>query len=249
MKLYDEIIKKWGKLTSLCPTTLLTVNDDLDNYTEWNDVGNHQMILRSDMAYELGGSSTSLYALGSTVVTEDESLFTDSKDELILIGNDLNLIKEDTSFARLAIVLIDSANENGALKSEGNLLYNAIKKIDYIRYHVNPEGYMMRVSSVYGRESIRVSKEALKMGLSFEKVGNLMLKEFHKNAEIKAVKLYFITNKNFDYKSLEASIKNANEITNAIDHIMKNAMTDCSSCSLQKVCDEVEDLRKLHFEK
>lgn len=106
---------------------------------------------------------------------------------------------------------------------------------------------MSRVSSVYGRESIRISKEALGKGLNFEKIGNIMLNKYHENTDIKAVKLIFITDPSFDFKSLSESAKKAAEITQAIDHIMKNAMTDCSSCSLQKVCDEVEGLRELHF--
>lgn len=255
MKLYDEIIKKWGRLINACPTLSMNVDSNLNNYDKWTDIGSHQMILRSDMAYELGGSTPSLYAIGSTVVTEDTKLFNsitgpksqDNIDELILIGQDLNEISDDISYARLAIVLVNADSEMGALRSEGNKLYNAIKKVDYTRYHVNPEGFMMRVSSVYGRESVRISKSALKKGLSFEKVGNLMLSEFHKNKEIEAVKLLFITDPNFDFKALNETAKDALDITTAIDHIMKNAMTDCSSCSLQKVCDEVEDLRKLHF--
>lgn len=208
----------------------------------WTDAGNHQMILRSDMAYELGGSVPSIHAIGSTAVTADTSLVL--CDEILLIGPEMNEITSDTSYARLTIALVDEDS-----LGNGNSLYNAIKKIDNVRYHVNPEGFMTRVSSVYGRESIRVSKEALEKGLSFEKVGNLLLKKYHTNPDIKAVKLIYITDPSFDFKSLEESAKKASSITQTIDHIMKDAMTDCSSCSLQKVCDEVDGLRELHYGK
>lgn len=239
MKLYDEVINSWSGLTRDCSSKKLNAAPLDAKYTAWESSDNHEMILRSDMAYELGGSSTSLFALGGTAVTDDISLV--PNDSIELIGPDIGEIQGDVSFARLAIVRTEYDD------SPSNTLYNAIRRIDYVRYHVHPLGYMPRVSSVYGRESIRISKDALSKGLSFEHVGNIMLREFHKNSDIKAVKLVFITASDFNFSALEADIKKANDITKAIDHIMKDAMTDCTSCSLQKICDEVEGLRQLHF--
>ena len=31
------------------------------------------------------------------------------------------------------------------------------------------------------------------------------------------------------------------------EKLLKNGMTDCDSCSLQKVCEEVEGMKELHF--
>lgn len=236
MKLFDEVINTWSSLTNGCSIKNLTVTKEAC----WPDAGNHQMILRSDMAYELGGSTPSLFAIGSTAVTANFSFV--PSDEILLIGPDMKDISSDISYARLTIALVDEAS-----LGNGNTLYNAIKKIDNVRYHVNPEGFMTRVSSVYGRESIRVSKEALNKGLSFEKIGNVFLKKYHENPDIKAVKLIYVTDPSFDFSLLSESTKKASNITQTIDHIMKDAMTDCNTCSLQKVCDEVEGLRELHF--
>lgn len=237
MKLYDEVIDNWTGLINSC-----SIKEYLaEECSPWPDAGSHQMILRGDMAYELGGSTPAFSAIGATAVTANEDYV--KKDEIILIGPDLPDITEDISYARLTLALVDSDS-----MGNGNTLYNAIKKIDNVRYHVNPYGFMTRVSSVYGRESIRISKEALQKGLSFEKIGRVFIDKYHENPDIKAVKLIYITNPSFDYKSLEESVKKASAITRAIDHIMKDAMTDCNTCSLQKVCDEVEGLRQLHFE-
>lgn len=237
MKLYDEIINKWSSLTKDCSKKYFFESDETP---DWPDVGSHQMILRQDMAYELGGSTPSLYALGSTAVTACEDIV--PCDEVILIGPDLSEIAADTSYARLTIALVGESS-----LGDGNALYNAIKRIDNVRYHVNPQGFMTRVSSVYGRESIRVSSEALSKGITFEKVGNIFMKKYHENPDIKAVKLIFITDPRFDFKTLSSYVDSASMITKTIDHIMKDAMTDCSSCSLKKVCDEVEGLREMHF--
>ncbi len=237
MKLYDEIITKWGTRIAECPVKSLPVQKN----ALWEDAGNSNLILRSDMAYELGGSTTSLPALGGTAVTDDATLV--PKDEILLVGQDLPEIKQDVPYARIAIARVNS-QEMG----EGNALYNAIRKIEYVRYHVSPKGFMMRVSPLHERESVRVSKEALAEGLDFEKVGNLMLESFHKNSKVEAVKLIFITDKDFPYNELKNEIRQAEKITKTIDHILKNVMSDCKTCSLQEICDEVEGLRELHFQ-
>lgn len=238
MRLYDDVIRAWSELTSGFEVKKADVHVSKCAI----DAGSHQMILRSDMAYELGGSDPSLYAIGSTTVTNEALEF--EGDEICVIGPDLGEIDKDISYARLSIVKVGKDT-----LGDGNSLYNAIKKIDNVRYHVNPEGFMPRVSSAYQRESIRVSKNALSNGLSFEGVGNLLIRKYHENPDIEAVKIFFITEPSFDYEALLKTTKTVSDITKAIDHIMKDAMTDCNTCSLQKICDEVEGLRELHFGK
>ena len=117
----------------------------------------------------------------------------------------------------------------------------------------------MRISSTRHRESVRVGKEALAEGLDFTITGNRMISAFHKNASVKAVHIYYVTleeqghdaykTPGFDYKALADCAGEAEEITRTIDHIMAGGIMDCTSCGLQRVCDEVEGLRELHFQK
>ncbi len=233
MKLYDESIVKllegidYSKAKSL----------DIAN-ANWEDVGDHNLILRADMAYELGGGT--LPAVSAMAVTANEEFV--NTDEVLLIGPDLKDIKADSPYARIAIVKVP---EDGM--GDGNKLYNAIRKIEYVRYHINPKGYMTRISASNNREPVRVSREAIENGLGFAQVGKLFIDTYHENKNIEAVKLIFITDPAFDYKSLSDQAKHLEDITGTIDHIFKNVMMDCGSCSLQKVCDEVEGLRELHF--
>ena len=233
MKLYDESIKELLAGLDISKAKSL----DIAN-ANWTDVGDHNLILRADMAYELGGGTNP--AVSAMAVTCNEEFV--NADEVILIGPDLNEIKNDTPYARIAIVKVAEESLGG-----GNALYNAIRKIEYVRYHINPKGYMTRISASNNREPVRVGKEALNEGLDFAKVGKLFLDTYHENKNIEAVKLIFITDPAFDYRSLAEQAKHLEDITGAIDHIFKNVMMDCGSCSLQKVCDEVEGLRELHF--
>ncbi len=233
MKLYDDGIKEL--LSQIDITTAKKLN--IVN-ADWTDVGDHNLILRADMAYELGGGT--FPAVSAMAVTcNDEFVNT---DEVLLIGPDLNEIKADTPYARIALVKVAEDS-----LGDGNTLYNAIRKIEYVRYHINPEGYMTRISASNNREPVRVSTDAIKKGLGFAQVGKLFLDTYHENKNIEAVKLIFITEPDFDYKLLSDQAKHLEDITGAIDHIFKNVMMDCGSCSLQKVCDEVEGLRELHF--
>ena len=233
MKLYDDGIKEL--LSQIDMTTAKKLN--IVN-ADWTDVGDHNLILRADMAYELGGGT--FPAVSAMAVTcNDEFVNT---DEVLLIGPDLNEIKADTPYARIALVKVAEDS-----LGDGNTLYNAIRKIEYVRYHINPEGYMTRISASNNREPVRVSTDAIKKGLGFAQVGKLFLDTYHENKNIEAVKLIFITEPDFDYKLLSDQAKHLEDITGTIDHIFKNVMMDCGSCSLQKICDEVEGLRELHF--
>ncbi len=233
MKLYDDTIAGMQDLFSRYEQKKLPIEK-----INWPETGKETMILRSEMAYELG--SDLLPGLGCTVITANESLV--PQDSLSVIGSDLTEISSDTPFARVTFVRVDQDT-----LGEGEKLYSAIRNLEFTRYHFFPEGFMMRVSASRGKESVRVGKAALKKGLSFAKTGNMMIDGFKTNKKVKAVSLYYVTLKDFDYKALEASIKKSEQITQTIDHISKNVLMDCAACSLQPVCDEVEGMRELHF--
>jgi len=232
MKIYDEAIK------SLLDSLKGFEAKELESDKLWKDVGDHNLILRGDMAYELGGSGSQ--SVSAMAVTCNSGFV--PKDQILLIGSDLNNISKDTSYARIALVRVKEDS-----LGDGNALYNAIRKIEYVRYHINPEGYMTRISASQSKEPVRVSAKALAQGLGFAQVGKIFLDTYHENKNIDAVKLIFITEPSFDYKSLAAQAKHLEDITGTIDHIFKNVVMDCGACSLQSICDEVEGLRELHF--
>ena len=233
MKLYDEIIADCRRLLDTDYSRPLPVGP-----ADWPQVSDRSMILRSDMAYELGGEH--LPAIGCTLVTADRALV--PADRLTLLGPDLPQVHADVPYARIALIRTDDAS----LK-EGPALYRAIRDLEHTRYHFYPRGFMMRISASHQKESVRIAKQALQDGLSFEKTGNRMISAFRKNPCVRAVQLFYITQEDFDYQALSRYTKEAERITKTIDHIAKTSLMDCRSCSLQSVCDEVEGLKDLHF--
>ena len=149
------------------------------------------------------------------------------------------------TFARLVILGvkdIDVENKDAT--------YTAIRNIEFVKYHVFPDGYMMRVSPESSREQIRVSKKAIKKGISFYKVGCDFIRQYKKNPNITNVRVIFIT-KNVDFKTLHDTAKKIDDVTKTMNTILEGMPEDldCASCSFKPVCDEVEGLKELHFGK
>lgn len=197
--------------------------------TDWEDLGRNELILLRDSAYELDGS-------GFNLVTSNDI----GDDAIIVIGDDLNSISSDRKFTRISFIQIDDVD--GEQKA-----YDLIRKIEYAKYHFFPKGYMIRTASRSHRETVRVSKSAISDGLSFQKVGSLLINKYRENKAVRAVRAVFITDRIADYNALEALAKKNYEITETLNHIMNNINFDCSTCNLKPICDEVEGMRELHF--
>ncbi|MBR0412645.1 MAG: carbon monoxide dehydrogenase [Eubacterium sp.] len=234
MKIYDECFDGVAQILERYPAETL----DLADASSWGSSGKNQIIFQNDTAFELGGGN--LPAVSSVAFTDRQDYV--PRDEVLLIGNDLPHIKANSPFARIALIRVNEA-EMGT----GEKLYQTIRKIEYARYHINPEGYMIRISAFTHREAARVSKSAIQKGLSFANIGAFFIDEYKKQPQVEAVKLLFVTAPDFPYSELEAIMKKSEDITTALDHLMKDIKMDCATCSLKTVCDEVETLFEKDF--
>ena len=233
MKLYDELIEKIEKILDF-----YNITKENEKAALWSEVSEHTMILRNEMAYELGNES--FPGIGMTLVTDDASFV--KEDSIERIGRDLDEISENGPYARISIIRVGEDT-----LGEGKKLYGAIKKLDHVRYHFYPEGFMLRLSAIQKKEGARISRESLKKGLSFAKIGRLLQEAYHKDSNVLAVRTLFVTEPEFDFEELKKLSQEADKITKAIDDIAQNVQMDCHVCSLQEVCEEVEGLRELHF--
>lgn len=194
----------------------------------WNDAGYNQVILQRDTAFELDG-------VGFNLVTSDEV-----EDGVVVIGSNLNAIASDCRFARISIVQIDGVEDE-------QKAYNLIKKVEYVKYHHFPDGYMIRTSSRSHKEVVRISKAAIKNGISFQSVGSLLIDKYKENPAVKGVKVIFITNPDAPFDKIEETAQKNSRIAETLNHIMNSVKFDCDTCSLKPVCDEVEGMKELHF--
>ena len=88
---------------------------------------------------------------------------------------------------------------------------------------------------------------------TFEKACNGIFSEppvdtlYKEEFQAKHVQILFITRELPVMDQLIAQGKKVDEITNAFDHILKNIILDCDLCPLHPICDDVEELRQIHF--
>ncbi len=224
MKFFDSLILETEKLISPFKKEVF------EPFNPWRDALQAQVIMRRDTAYELDG-------VGFNLVTSDNI-----NDSIILVGDDLDKIKDNRRFARICFVQIeDSGDEQKA--------YSLIKKIDYVKYHTFPDGYMMRSTSRSHKEAVRVSKQALQDGADFRKIGSLLIEKYKEIPAVKGVKVIFITAKEADYGEAERIAEKNYAITETLNHVMNSVKFDCDTCNLKAICDEVEGMKELHFNK
>ncbi len=224
MNFFDSLICEVSALTDASQKTIYPYNEK----SVWTDVGYSQVILQRDTAFELDGS-------GFNLVTSSRV-----DDGIIVLGDELAEIDTKRSFARISVIQLEACDD----EQES---YKLIKKADYVKYHCFPEGYMIRTTSRSHKEAVRVAKSALKKGISFEKVGNLLIRKYKELPKVKGVKVIFITDAGADYRRLEAMAQKSSAITETLNHIMNSVRFDCDTCNLKPVCDEVEGMKELHF--
>lgn len=194
----------------------------------WKDSGTNQVIMKRDTAFELDGT-------GFNLITAEKT-----DDEIIVIGNDIAEIPADCKFARVAVIEIDADGDEQEA-------YKLIKKIEYVKYHCFPDGYMSRSTSRSHKEAVRVSEKAVSDGISFQSVGSLLIEKYKEIPAVRGVRLIFITDSRADFGRIENLAVKNHEITETLNHIMNNITFDCDTCNLKPICDEVEGMKELHF--
>lgn len=204
--------------------------------SRWPDTGRSELVMQRDAAFELGGSGNP--SVNFTVVTTTPDLV--GEDAVVLYGPDLSEVKKDVSFARIVLLEIDDPGEDDEES------FNAIKQLEFVRYNVSPEGYMVRVSTETNREQVRVSRQALAKGINFADVGNTYIAKYKAMPGVKHVRVLFSVEEP-DVESLRKTASKVDEITSTLTHILDGIPTDCASCQMKPICDEVDGLKEMHM--
>ena len=233
MELYNSLIKESNSLLEKGSPRVWEYKPG----DAWKDIGSSELVLQKDAAYELGamGKGSANYVL----FTSSPELV--SKDQILLYGADLGEIKGDVDFARIVLLRV------GLIDGDDEAVYRTLKDIEFAKYHVYPEGYMVRMSPEFYREQVRVSKQALKKGISFKNIGANYITAYKKDPNVLNATVIFVTAPGFDYGAMKKLAKKANDVTGTLTHILEGLPTDCSVCALKDICDEVEGMKELHF--
>lgn len=233
MELYNSLIKESNSLLGKGTPKIWNANPK----EAWKDNGENELVLQKEAAYELGsaGKGSANYVL----YTSSSDLI--SEDKIVLYGPDLGEIKSDCDFARIVLLRL------GVIDGDDEVIYKTLKDIEFSKYHVYPEGYMVRMSPESCREQVRVSRQAIRKGISFKALGNSYINAYKKNINVLNAVVIFVTAPGFDYSAMQKLAKKTKEVTGTLNHILEGLPTDCSICSLKEICDEVEGMKELHF--
>lgn len=232
MKVYDNVIKETLDILKGYEGRELRVRKDVT----WTCLRNNEFLMEREVAFELGHriNPCTVY----NCLTSNDQLI--NEDRILLYGKDLNEIKRNTNFSRITFMNVDKVEDP-------NKAYIGIKRLEYERFKVIPEGYMILSSSIENKENVRVSKKAIKEGINFEIIGNLFINHYKKIEGVNNVWMIFLVG---DYPFIDNLVEKSKEvdaITNAFDHILKNVIVDCEVCPLMTICEDIEALRELHF--
>ncbi len=230
MELFDSYIKNIENLLG----GMTSKRFPFDKANVWPTSARGELILVRDSAYELGGGDKN--SVGLSVVTENLNV----ENETLLFGPDISEIKADCDFAKIVLLKIKD------FSADEQQLFNVVKELEYVKYKVNVKGFMARASAMNHREQIRVGKEAVKNGLSFEIIGNTFIDAYLKYDTVEKVRVVFITGDFRDFDKLHEIAGKIKAAQNALNHIFDNIVVDCKNCNLKPICDEVEGMRELH---
>ena len=149
-------------------------------------------------------------------------------------------------YARITLLRVGDIESD---EDDTEQAFRAIQNMDFVKYRIFPKGFMIRTSSENHREQVRISKEAVRGGISFEKIGNAFINKYKEDDNVLAVMMLFITAPDADYDGLIKTAAQVSKITMSLSKILEGMPTDCTSCQLKPICDEVEGMKELHFGK
>ena len=227
MKLYDKLI---GQIKNLLPE-----NAKRFSYSEptLKIKKDNSILLLKETAYELGGSQKPCV---STVAVSDSIKFDNCT---YLYGKDIPEIRSDCCFGKIVFLEIKDIGEEQSA-------FDKIKELERLKYSFCPEEFMTRASAFNMREQIRVSKKAVKNGVTFSDYGSSLIKAYLEFPMVKSVQIIFITD--FDrFNELGMICDKVRQTTDALNHILDNVLLDCNTCNLKSICDEVEGMKELHM--
>lgn len=233
MILYDSIIKSTENILSEKEGACYPAHST----RVWKDRGESELIMRRDAAYELGGPGKP--SVNYTCVTTSGLI---NEDEVYVYGPDLNEIRADVPFAKIVLLETDDLGES----EDEEKAYDAIRKIEFVRYHVFPVGYMVRVSAQSNEEQVRVSRKVVRAGIRFSYVGAAYIRKYKAIPLVKHVRVIFVTDGELVEK-LKPFAGKVDDITKTLTHILDGLPTDCGHCSMKPICDEVDGMRELHL--
>ena len=200
----------------------------------WPQGGDRNLVLGSDVGIELGHPRDE--SLSFVLWSENSG---DVKNGLVsLAGPDLGESGlKSLPFGKVVLLGGSGFNEENSCVRH--------RALESIRFDVDLNGYMLRAASVYQREWIRISREALRDGFSLAILGRALSEKFRQKDYIDAVEILFVTAGRQDVLSLKPVAAEVGRIAGAMGKMTEEMALDCEDCEYVDVCNEVAELKRM----
>ena len=194
-----------------------------------------QVILQNETAVELGSPRTATISI--VLLTADSSLVDDGK--ITLIGSDLPACRGDSiAFGKLLFVA-------GHGFSEDNW-HKRYEEASLSRLSLDLAGCSPRSFPQAMREWMRVSQKGIDAGFTFDVLAREQYRALHEMEFVDAVEIVFITSGSSDVVRFKDIAERAAKAERAMNKMAEQLVYNCGECEFQDVCDEVDELRKMH---
>jgi CO dehydrogenase/acetyl-CoA synthase beta subunit len=195
----------------------------------------YQIILADDTAVEVGPPEAA--SVSFLLSTEDAAMVHDGR--LSLLGPDLPDCAGDAiPFGKIVLVSVHGFTDDN--------FFARYQEMSLQRFSLDLEGYSPRTVPQANKEWSRVSKDALRKGFSFEVLGRELYRELHTLEYVDAVEIAFITSSAADVNRFKSLAERSSKAFSALNKMAEHLAYDCKNCEYKDVCDEVDDLRRMH---
>lgn len=128
-------------------------------------------------------------------------------------------------------------------------IYDFQQRVQLADLRLQLRDVMVRSSSRQYLLNLRVGKKAITDGFDLEILARTIYAHFRNIPRVKDAAVVLIAGDSPLYRQLMPAAERVREITAALNTMFEGIEMDCGSCSMSPVCDEVEDLRRLHQKK
>jgi len=203
-----------------------------DNGLSWPKGGARNIVLKEDLGLELG--SPQMESVSCLLWTHDISAIKDGT--ITLLGPDFpESMGQNLPFGKVVLAGVEGFTQDNA--------YDLHKDLDFLRYSIDMEGFMMRSVSQYLREWCRISAEAIRRGFSARILGSALIGLFRERPFVKSVEVIYVTSSPADVVRLREITAPAERIIAAMNKMAQEMDFECSSCDYRDVCDEADGLK------
>lgn len=159
----------------------------------WPDAAGANIMGGFDAALEMGGS----LLRGASFLCATTNPDADIDDRVVLYGPDLGELGARSPYGRITLM---------KLRGEGlgeRDMFNAMLDLDISKHRVDPAGFAISYPEASRYEAVKVSRGALRDGVSFANIGASYIRRYKLDSRVLAVTEIFVTDPAYDYEAAE----------------------------------------------